>query len=77
MGGKILDFGLGNVFFFFFFARDCWVGLAFPEGSGGKEPACNVGELRLIAWLGRSPGEGNGNPLQYSFFSHLFLLVGG
>ena len=31
----------------------------------GKESACNSGDLGLIAGLGRSPGEGNGNPLQY------------
>ena len=31
----------------------------------GKEFACNAGDLGLIAELGRSPGEGNGNPLQY------------
>jgi len=30
------------------------------------EPASNAGDLGLIPWLGRSPGEGNGNPLQYS-----------
>ena len=34
--------------------------------SVGKESACNVGDLGLIPGLGRSPGEGNGNPLQYS-----------
>ena len=39
---------------------------AFPGGSAGKESACNVGDLGLIPGLGRSPGEGNGNPLQYS-----------
>ena len=33
--------------------------------SNGKESACNVGDLGLIRGLGRSPGEGNGNPLQY------------
>ena len=38
----------------------------FPGGSDGKESACSVGDLRLIPGLGRSPGEGNGNPLQYS-----------
>ena len=38
----------------------------FPGGSAGKESACNAGELRSIPGLGRSPGEGNGNPLQYS-----------
>ena len=35
-------------------------------GSVGKESACNVGDLGLIPWLGRSPGEGNGYPFQYS-----------
>ena len=34
--------------------------------SVGKESACNVGDLRSIPGSGRSPGEGNGNPLQYS-----------
>ena len=38
----------------------------FPGGSEGKESACNAGELGSILGLGRSPGEGNGNPLQYS-----------
>ena len=40
--------------------------LGFPGGSGGKESACNVGDLGLIPGLGRSPGEWNGYPLQYS-----------
>ena len=35
-------------------------------GSDGKESACNAGDLGSIPELGRSPGEGNGNPLQYS-----------
>ena len=38
----------------------------FPGGSEGKESVCNVGDLGLIPGLGRSPGEGNGYPLQYS-----------
>ena len=38
----------------------------FPGGSDNKESACNVGDLGLIPGLGRSPGEGNDNPLQYS-----------
>ena len=39
----------------------------FPSGSDGKESACNAGDLGLIPGLGRSPGEGNDNPLlQYS-----------
>ena len=37
-----------------------------PAGSDGKESACNVGDLGLMPGLGRSPGEGNGNLLQYS-----------
>ena len=40
--------------------------LGFPCGSAGKESICNVGDLGLIPGLGRYPGEGNGNPLQYS-----------
>ena len=39
---------------------------AVPGGSEGKEPACNAGDLSSILRLGRSPGEVNGNPLQYS-----------
>ena len=39
--------------------------LGFPGGSDGKESTCNVGDLGLIPGLGRSPGEGNDNPLQY------------
>ena len=38
----------------------------FSGGSDGKESACNVGHLDSIPGLGRSPGEGHGNPLQYS-----------
>ena len=37
-----------------------------PGGSDGKESTCNVGDLDLIPGLGRSPGEGNHYPLQYS-----------
>jgi len=40
--------------------------IGFPSGSDGKESACNVGDLGLIPGLGRSLGEGNGYPLQYS-----------
>ena len=38
----------------------------FPDGSDGKESACNAGDLGSISGLGRSPGKANGNPLQYS-----------
>ena len=52
----------------------CWrrdtlptpVFLGFPCGSASKESACSVGDLSLIPGLGKSPGEGNGYPLQYS-----------
>ena len=37
-----------------------------PGGSDVKASAYNAGDLGLIPGLGRSPGEGNGNPLQYS-----------
>ena len=40
--------------------------LGFPGGSAGKESTCSAGDLGLIPGLGKSPGEGNGNPLQYS-----------
>ena len=40
--------------------------LGFPGGSEGKASACNAGDLDSIPGSGRSPGEGNGNPLQYS-----------
>ena len=38
----------------------------FPHSSVGKESACNAGDPGSIPELGRFPGEGNGNPLQYS-----------
>ena len=37
--------------------------LGFPDGSDGKESACNVGDPGSIPWSGRSPGEGHGYPL--------------
>ena len=40
--------------------------LGFPGGSDGKESACNTGDPGSIPGSGRSLGEGNGNPLQYS-----------
>ena len=45
----------------FFFIHPC-----FPDNSVGKESACNAGDPGLIPGLGISPGEGNGNRLQYS-----------
>ena len=43
-----------------------WCRPGFPGGSEGKESACNVGDPGSIPGSGRSPGEGSGNPLQYS-----------
>ena len=40
--------------------------MGFPGGSAGKESACNVGDPSSIPGSGRSPGGGNGNPLQHS-----------
>ena len=40
--------------------------MGFRGGSDNKDYACNTGDLGLIPGSGRSPGEGNGNPLQYS-----------
>ena len=45
--------------------------MGFPGGSDGKESACNVGDLGSIPGLGRSPGGGHGNPLQYSRLENL------
>ena len=53
---------------FFFFNKDfgwCVTG-DFPGGSESKDSACNAGHASLIPGLGRSLGEGNGHPLQYS-----------
>ena len=40
--------------------------MGFPGGSDGKESICNVGDLGSIPGLGKSPGGGHGNLLQYS-----------
>ena len=45
--------------------------LGFPGGSVSKESASNAGDPGSIAGLGRSPGEGNGSPLQYSCLENL------
>ena len=51
-----LRWGVGRALFF----------SGFPGGSDSKASACNAGDPGLISGLGRSSGEGNGNPLQYS-----------
>ena len=45
---------------------DLSVSMGFPGGSVVKNPPANAGDTGLVPELGRSPGEGNGNPLQYS-----------
>ena len=42
----------------------------FPGGSDGKASVYNAGDPGSIPGLGRSPGEGNGNPLQYYFLEN-------
>ena len=45
-------------------------GMGFPGGSDGKESACNVGDLDSTPESGRSPVEGKGYPLQYSYLEN-------
>jgi len=54
------SFKLNTVSFFY------TLNWGFPSGSDGKESTCNAGYPGSIPGVGRSPGEGNGNPLQYS-----------
>ena len=49
----------------------CISPMGCPLWLSGKESTCNVGDPGLIPGLGRSPGEGNGNPLQYSYLGNL------
>ena len=49
-----------------FFVYQFYLQKGFPGGSDGKESACNVGDQGSIPGSGRSPGEGNGYPLEYS-----------
>ena len=48
---------------------------SFSDSPAGKESTCNAGDLGLIPWLGRSPGEGISYPLQYSWTSLVAQLV--
>ena len=50
----------------FFLTCDPLCSWGFPSGSEGKGSACSVGDQGLILGLGRSPGEGHGNPLHHS-----------
>ena len=44
--------------------------MCFPGGSASKESASNAGDVGSSPGLGRSPGDGNGNPLQYSYLEN-------
>ena len=44
--------------------------MGFPGGSVVKNLSANAGDMGSISGLGRAPGEGNGNPLQYSFLEN-------
>ena len=57
---EMLQFRYVNIFL------EYHVDSLFPGSLDGKASAYNAGDLGLIPWSGRSPGEGNGNPLQYS-----------
>ena len=49
--------------------------MGFPGGLDGKEFTCNVGDLDSIPGFGKSPGEGKGYPLQYSWASLVAQMV--
>ena len=53
------------ILFILLYSKDLTSPIGSTGGSDGKESACNTGDLGLIPGFGRSPGKGNGNPLQY------------
>ena len=54
----------------------CGGGGWFPRGSDGKESTRNAVDPGSVSELGRSPGEGNGNPLQYSCLGlYIYLFI--
>ena len=59
---RLQNYGRQRVLFIFLFAAP----MGFPGGSDAEESAGNVGDPGLIPESGRSTGEGNGHPLQYS-----------
>ena len=50
----------------YYFFSNILLKVGFPGGSVGKEHTCNAGDAYSVSGWGRSPGEGNVNPLQYS-----------
>ena len=82
----MLLFSIYQILFFMYICREkkskkvyicicVFIYMGFPGSSAGEESACNAGDLGLIPGLGRSPGEGNGNPPQYSWTSLVFQMV--
>ena len=55
-----------SISIYLYLSLSLFISRGFPGGSAGKESACNVGDLGATPELGRSPGEGNSYPLQYS-----------
>ena len=55
--------------------KEASIKVGFPDSSVGKESTCNAGDPDSIPGLGRSPGEGRGYPLQYSWASLVVQLV--
>ena len=65
-GGMIWNNGIETCITLSYVKQITKLNAGAPGGSDGKESACNVGDPGLITVLRRSPGEGNGNPLQDS-----------
>ena len=70
MGDKLITEGNGTllrvIVHFTLQLQICFFSRGFPDGSVGKASACNAGDPGSIPGSGRSPGEGNGNPLEHS-----------
>ena len=52
-----------------------YVGMGFQGGSDSKAAACNAGDLDLIPGSGRSPEEGNGNPLRILAWRNIYKII--
>ena len=63
-------FPISSSFLWFGGHLSCSLMAGFPGGAEVKVSACNVGNLGSIPGSGRSPGEGNGNPFQYSYLEN-------
>ena len=61
---KIIDYYMSYIVGVYCFEIDYYI--CFPDGSTIKNLLANAGDMDLIPGMGRLPGEGNGNPLQYS-----------